>query len=159
MLEVEVNLMRHNGRYLERLLAGVPEDRLNHQPAPGLNTPLWILGHLTVCNDYPPNLLGHEKVCPQAWHDTFGPFSYPHDVPADAPTVAELLPKFYEGLEHCARVVPAATAQELAQANPIAFLPQFATIGELIAHCLTNHAATHLGQFSAWRRMLGMPSV
>jgi len=159
MLETEISLMRHNGRYLERLLAGIPNGQLNHQPAAGLNTPLWILGHLTVSNDYPPNLLGCEKVCPQSWHDMFGPFSYPHDLPADAPTVEQLLPKFHEGLEHCARVVPVATPEQLAQTNPIAFLPQFATIGELIAHCLTNHAATHLGQFSAWRRMLAMPSV
>jgi len=33
------------------------------------------------------------------------------------------------------------------------------TRGDLLAHILTTHEATHLGQLSAWRRQLGFPPV
>jgi hypothetical protein len=33
------------------------------------------------------------------------------------------------------------------------------TVGDLLAHLMTTHEAAHLGQLSAWRRLLGLPGV
>ena len=33
------------------------------------------------------------------------------------------------------------------------------TVGDLVAHLMTTHLATHLGQLSAWRRLQGKPAL
>jgi hypothetical protein len=32
-------------------------------------------------------------------------------------------------------------------------------MADFVAHLMTTHAASHLGQLSAWRRLRGLPAV
>jgi len=52
-----------------------------------------------------------------------------------------------------------ATSEALAQPAPERMRSRFATVGQMIYGLMTAHEATHLGQFSAWRRAIGLPSV
>jgi len=53
--------------------------------------------------------------------------------------------------------VSTATSEALAQPAPERMRSRFATVGQMIYGLMTAHEATHLGQFSAWRRAIGLP--
>jgi hypothetical protein len=54
----------------------------------------------------------------------------------------------------------AASPEQLAQppTNPRA-KEAFPTLQELVAFLLSGHVGVHLGQLSAWRRMIGLPPL
>ncbi len=146
--------------YAKRLAADIPDDKLTHQPHPGMNTPLWVLTHLAICTDYAAELLGGTKVCPESWHRDFGPFSVPNEHKGPVGTKAELLAALDAGHARVAELAQSPDPAAMAKENPFEFIRQpFPTVGVLIGHLLTTHEAIHLGQLSAWRRVMGLPPV
>ena len=156
----KLRLFANNLDYAQRLSADLSESDLRHQPAPGVNPPLWILGHLAICTDYGLELMGHAKRCPKSWHVVFGPGSQPDGAPTAVPTKAELMNHLVEGHAAMVGAFPEASPEIWTKPNPVDFLvSRLPTVGDLMAHLLTTHEAMHLGQFSAWRRVTGRPSV
>lgn len=148
--------------YAQRLAQGLTDEELDAQPAPGMNTPRWILAHLAICNDYTAGFFGDStKLCPESWHAAYGPESRPADPAAPKPGLAELVSKLTEGAERVQRLVPRGLPAGVAeQPNPFEIIRKpLPTVGVLVGHLLTTHMGVHLGQFSAWRRCLGKPSV
>jgi hypothetical protein len=148
--------------YSRRLVADLNESEMDRQPAPGMNTPRWILAHLAICNDYTAAFFGDEtKLCPEEWHAAFGPRSQPNDPAAPKPPLVELMAQIDAGEKRVVRVASAGMPAEAAdRPNPFESLrAAFPTVGVFVAHLLTTHPAVHLGQFSAWRRVLGKPPV
>src|SRR3954462_4159465 len=160
MFDRERTLFGFCRAYLGKLADDLADDQLALQPVPGLNPAAWLLGHLAIANDYTLRMLGRPGVCPRAWHVDFGPGSTPLQYRGAAPTKREMLDTFEAGYQ---QVVPAAKAADpaaMAAANPLDFLRgPIPTVGDLVAHLLSTHCATHLGQFSAWRRAAGLPAV
>jgi hypothetical protein len=158
MLEAEVHLLKFNREMLHRQAVGLTDANLTEQPGPGVNTPLWILAHLAICNDYFLDLVGMgAKTCPAAWHEDFGPNSTPNAHRHPAPTLAELVAAFDRGVDEVAKVAGSVSAARMAEPNPLEFLrARFPTVGLLLSHLCTTHAAMHLGQLSAWRRLKGL---
>ena len=160
--ERETTLARFAAGYARSLAADLDDAALADQPAPGVNHPAWILGHLAIATDYARQLLGLPMACPQAWHAQFGPGSTPEPDRASYPTKAELLGALEAGIAAVLEALPGADPAALAQPHgvPIAFLKDaFPTRADLLAHLLTTHAAAHLGQLSLWRRWKGLPGV
>lgn len=163
MFAREIVLFRYIKAYLHRLLADIDEAEMTFQPSAGINTPAWIVGHLAIANDYTGKYLGVPMICPSEWTKLFSPGTPP--TPADGkkfPSKPELVETFERGLE--AIIAAAATAQPEAMAQPhdapIEFLQvTFPTKGDFVAHLMTTHPATHLGQLSMWRRLTGRPTV
>ncbi|MFO0811486.1 MAG: DinB family protein [Gemmataceae bacterium] len=146
--------------YAQRLAADIPEEKMAHQPAPDMNTPLWVLTHLAICTDYAAELLGGTKVCPESWHRDFGPFSKVGEHQGPVGTKAEILAALAAGHARVTELAKTPDSAAMAQANPFEFVRKpLPTVGLLLAHLLTTHEAIHLGQLSAWRRVQGMPSV
>ncbi|MFO0926043.1 MAG: DinB family protein [Gemmataceae bacterium] len=77
--------------YTRKLVADLDDAEMALQPAAGLNTPLWLLGHLAICTDYAAALLGLPMVCPKEWHQMFGPGSDPARVPTPHPNKKQLV--------------------------------------------------------------------
>ena len=157
MFERECALYDFLREYAHRLTGDLSDSDLGRQPAPGINPPGWILGHLVVAADYGLQLLGVAKVCPDAWHARFKPTSVPDGGPY--PPLAELLAKYDE--VHAALPAAALRATSEWAGNPHPFEPlreALPTQGMLMAHLLTTHEAIHLGQLSAWRRAAGLPA-
>lgn len=160
MFDRERRLYADQYGYARELVADVPDEEFAEEPVPGLNHPAWILGHLTVTADFGLGLLGQKPVAPEGWGPTFAPGSVPDPNRGNYPTKAELLNAYEAG--HAALAAAAAQLDDARAAtpNPIASLKaRFPTLGDLLAHLLTTHEATHLGQLSAWRRTMGKQSV
>lgn len=159
MMERECVLQAFVLDYAKKLLADIPEGDMGIQPAPGLNTPLWIAGHLAMAADFGSKLLGAPTSCPTAWYKTFGPGSDPVKI-ADPPSKAEALRVLEASMTGLSAAAKSASAEKLA--GPHGFGPMekaTPTLGDFVAHLMTTHACSHLGQLSAWRRLRGLPAV
>lgn len=162
MFERECKLYAFVLYYVRQLTDGIDDADMAVQPAPGMNHPAWILGHLAACTDYAAMMLGQEKQCPEAWHKLFGPGSALTADRAAYPSKAELLDALAAGHEHISAAAPNADPQRMEKPHPvkIAFLKsRIDSTGDLLSHLMTTHPASHLGQLSAWRRIRGMPGV
>lgn len=162
MFERECTLYAFVLGYAQRLVADLDEAEMAVQPAPGMNPPAWILGHLAIATDYALRLLGEATACPRDWHVRFGPGSVPPADPAAYPSKAELMAALERGHERVDTAARRATPERLEQPHgvEIAFLKEpLPTVGDLLAHLMTTHEAAHLGQLSAWRRLQGKPGV
>ena len=148
--------------YARKLVEGVEDDRFAVEPAPGMNHPAWILGHLAICTDLALKQLGKPARCPEGWMELLGPGSKLQADRSAYPGKAELLNALAEGHEHVAHAASEADPSAMDEPHqvPIRFVRQWIpTVGVLVTHLMTTHEATHLGQLSAWRRAQGMPGV
>jgi hypothetical protein len=159
-LEAAAKLYAFNQGYCHRLVADLTDEQMARQPAPGMNTPLWLLGHLTLTTDGALRLLGRPPACPKAWAVAFSPRTQPAASGDGLPGKAELLTAYDAGHAAVTAALPGAAAEQLDAANPFEFArAMFPTAGDLLMHLLTTHEAGHLGQLSAWRRVMGLPAV
>lgn len=147
--------------YTRRLTADLTDADMTHVPVPGMNPPGWLLAHLALSADMAAKVVGAETSCPADWVPWFGPHSTPLAEGAPTPRKNELLSLIETTY---ARVNSAlekgVAADKLAAPNPIEFIRGvLPTAGDLLAHLLTTHVATHLGQLSAWRRAAGKKAV
>jgi hypothetical protein len=159
MFDRELRLYEFLGGYGTLLTADLTDDQLTVQPSPGVNPPLWILGHLCVVADGGLKLLGVPRQRPLTWHRDFGRGSEPGKHEITTPGKADLLAAYQEGHAALARAAAAATPEFAEAPNQTGILPQLGTLGDLLAHVLTTHEAMHLGQLSAWRRQMGLAGV
>jgi hypothetical protein len=161
MFETVLPLFDFAFGYCRRLADDIREDEMSLHPAPGVHPPLWILGHLAVTLDYGMKPLGLPMLCPKRWHVQFGPGSNDSVRLEDPPTKGELLQAINAG--HAALRAGSITADPVAMNQPhgLAVLANspIRTVGDLIAHLMTTHFATHLGQLSVWRRVTGRPPL
>lgn len=159
-----MNASLTQGRYfltfLRRMLADLEPRHVALEPAAGLKTAGWMVGHLAVTGDFARRLCGAEvALCPPDWRGLFAPGSRPALVAAEYPPLAELCavtPEIYTGLFATAeRVSPEA----LAIANPYeAARNGFPTVGDFVAYLASGHFGYHLGQLALWRAAVGLPA-
>ncbi len=161
MFDRELTLFAFNLSYGKLLVADVPDEQLAEQPAEGFNHPAWVLGHLTVSTDFGLEALGQPHAAPKDWHAVFDPGQVPSPERSLYPPKAELVAGYEAGHRRLAEAVRRhADPRRLDRSNPIESLrAAMPTLADLLAHLLTTHEATHLGQLSAWRRQLGFPPV
>ena len=160
MLERECRLFAWVIDYMNKLADGIDESEMDVQPAPGLNTPRWVLAHLAVAWDFGARWLGAATHCPKAWYQAYGPGSKPDAVPSPAPTKQELLAVIQAQFASLLAAAAAATPEALAKPHTFAPVREaFPTIADFVAHLMTTHPMLHLGQLSAWRRLQGLPAV
>jgi hypothetical protein len=145
------------GRDLTKDLA--PE-QFSEQPIAGMNHPAWILGHLTFVAQFGVTLCGGEGWLDEAWNEKFGIGSQPSNDPNLYPSPQELFASYEDGhtrLTQAARSLDQAHMDKPTEIEALRSI--FPTHGMLLAHILTSHEATHLGQLSAWRRAMALDSV
>ena len=156
MIELLLSRFAFQLRYLHELMAEIPDDRMADQPAPGMNHPAWILGHLACSAEFVPALAGLEKRLPAAWSDLFDPSSRPLADRSVYPLKADLLRALDETHARAAEVARGFTPEQFAAEFPMEpFRFIMPTVGDAVVHILTTHEATHSGQLSAWRRSAG----
>jgi hypothetical protein len=146
--------------YARQLLVDVPDEEFAEQPAPGLNHPAWTLGHLVIAADYGLKLLGQSPTAPEGWNALFFPGTVPDPNRAAYPPKGELLNTYEAAHAALDAAVAVADPAQVAKQNPSEGMrARFPTVGVLLGYLLTTHEAGHLGQLSAWRRMMGKKSV
>jgi hypothetical protein len=146
--------------YAEKLAADLVDDELARLPQPGMNHAAWVLGHVALGSDFVALLLGQPMVTGETWMTTFGPGSMPVGDRAVYPSKEQLLATMRTTHARAIELLNEATTAQLNSPNQTQFFPaEFPTVGALITHLMTTHAALHLGQLSAWRRALGKGAV
>jgi hypothetical protein len=146
--------------YAEKLAADLSDEELAVQPHAGMNHAAWTLGHVALGSDFVALLLAAPTVTDKRWMATYGPRSMPVSDRSRYASKDELLATMRTTHARAIELLAAATAEQLAGPNETPFFPvEFPTVGALITHLMTTHAALHLGQLSAWRRALGKGSV
>jgi hypothetical protein len=160
MLVEILNSFEMNVAYGRRLCADITKDQFNAQPVAGMNTPAWIVGHLCGSFQLIGGELGLKPWLPAGWATLYGRGTRPSPTPTTGPGKAQLLSAFEDAAKRLVAALKARTNADLAQPLPDErFRKYFPTLGSAVLHILTVHAAGHLGQLSAWRRAMGLPSV
>jgi len=141
---------------LERVVADIPEDRLNERAPGNGHPPVWVLGHLVVVAEMGLQIFG-QRPEHLHWFKIFGPGSS-DDVPdAESYKKAELLDCIVSSYPRLCEAARNADPERLGQPHGVALLEgtPIATFGQLTSHILTSHLSFHLAQLSAWRRAAG----
>jgi hypothetical protein len=148
--------------YAHKLIADISDEKMAAQPAPGmnLNHPAWVLGHLAFVADSMIRVLDKPFAMPKEWIELFNLASKPISDRSRYPSKAELTEAYEKAYARLAEAVKETASEVFEREFPNPKLrPQLPTVGVAMVHVLTTHHGIHLGQLSAWRRAMGMPSV
>lgn len=163
MLEGCVVPYRFANHYLAAQLQTIDMAQARHVPADGVKTPLWLTGHMAAGAFYMGAMLD-KPVCPDfnpSWLTFFGPGSDAANIADEAPSI-ETLRDVILGCEQA--VIDEVSAADLADYQDPHGLEllnstPLQTKADLIAHLMTTHYATHLGELAIWRRTVGLPPM
>ncbi|MFO0873839.1 MAG: DinB family protein [Phycisphaerales bacterium] len=149
--------------YAEALAKDIPADRFDHSPMPNLNHPAFNFGHLSLYPNRILNLLGKPElvVDKPGWDKLFAAGVACVEGNGQYPPKQEIVDFFLDRHRAAVAVVRETTEDVLAQPNPIEgrMREVFPRIGNAVLFMMTSHVMMHLGQISAWRRTVGLPSV
>lgn len=141
---------------LEMLAADIPGSQFKHVPAPGINPPAWIVGHLAYVADSLSALLGGASGLPKGWDKLYGRGSS-GELPAGSPGKDELLRELRAAHGRLSEAMTSASPERLSSAHDIGPLKggPLKSVGEAVAFLSVGHEAFHTGQLSVWRRLMG----
>jgi hypothetical protein len=161
MLDAALNSYRLNLDYAHRLVADLSEDQLCAQPIEGrsMNHAAFVLGHLAWTSESMAGLLGAADARGAELRELFGMGSQVHADRNRYPSKVELVQSLDNAHARLIDAVNRATPEKLAEPAPERMRSRFATLGHLVFGLMTSHEGVHLGQLSAWRRAMGLPSV
>ena len=157
--------------YARRLLGGVTPKNYARLAKPGgtlvqSNHAGFVLGHLGM---YPAKVLERlglsagATACPATYADLFEAGAECRDDPEGSiyPVLEVLTRRFFDGYAAALRAVGEADDALLLSPNPAEGRSRelFPTIGAMLGFYVGGHVMSHLGQFSAWRRCLGLPAA
>jgi hypothetical protein len=138
------------------MIEDIPPDKLCHQPVPGANHALWVLGHLACTDDFfASSLGGRAPIIDDEWNKMFGMGSTPNDDPSAYPPLEEVLDRLERTRQAMLETFEAMGEAKLQEQTPEAwrmFAPTYAATMASVAF----HEGFHAGQLSAVRRSLGL---
>ncbi len=159
MLENAINNGRFNLVYGAMLVDDIEPDKFAHQPAAGMNSPAWVIGHLALINDRVIGLLGAERQH-GSWDSLFAARLERGADPEQYPSKDTLIEAWRATFDRLIAAIQSADASIFDGPNPVERMKSVApSFADFIVFILTTHAAVHLGQVSAWRRVDGRPPL
>jgi hypothetical protein len=146
--------------YAQRLMADLGEEELTAQPLEGvtMNHPAFVIGHLAWANDNGMALVGGTPVLSNL-KELWGSGAVPSEERSLYPSKADLIRTLEVSHTRLAAAVKQASKGLLKAPAPEKMRSKFPTHGHILLSLMTSHYAVHLGQLSAWRRAMGLPSV
>lgn len=156
--------------YAQTLLKDIPHDKAGCKPRFGstivdTNHPTFVYGHLTL---YPVRVLTLLKrdagaaAVPPSWEALFKAGTACQDDPSRTiyPSLGDVTALFFRGTDAAIEAIAQADDAALLAVNPNeASRDRFATLAQLFNFYMNNHVMMHMGQVSAWRRCMGLPSA
>jgi len=150
-------------RYAEMLVQDIPAEQFAHMPHPSMNHPAFCIGHLSLYPDKALALLGHgEKAVEKPGYAAlFEASATCEDDPDRYPPKDEIVAHYFDRHRALGDVLPEVAESMLCRPYPGEGRParMFRTIGSAVNFYSNGHNMMHLGQISAWRRAVGLPSV
>lgn len=158
----DFTLLAVQGKYLialtKRAVADLDDSHCALEPAPGVKTAGWLLGHLAVTGDFARRLCGRPPLCPREWRSAFNPGSHPSHDAGDYPSASLLRETLLAVYGDLCAALPTVDPAVLAVPNPYApGQTGFPTAGEFVGYLLTGHLGYHVGQLMTWRAAAGLP--
>lgn len=126
------------------------------------NHPAWVYGHLSV---YAPRIIMELDADPgdlrvsDEWLDVFSAKGKCQDDPDGTiyPPMDKVVATLLNGYRATEEVLRTTPDEKFAEPNPNeAMRSRFATIGSMHCFYAGGHFMLHMGQVSAWRRMMGL---
>ena len=149
--------------YAETLLKDIPAARFAHMPHPTMNHPAFCIGHLSL---YPNKLFGligqpNKVVEKKGYDDLFKSGTACVEQDGRYPHKDEIVAHFMERYHAIINAIATTPDEIFARENPLEGRMKeiFPQVGIAVNFMLNNHVMMHLGQISAWRRAVGLPSV
>lgn len=152
--------------YAERLLTDITADQFARFATPGGETVVsnhgaFVYGHLSL---YPSRILtqlGLETTpVPAKFEELFSKDATCTDDPEGDiyPAMEEITSAVFDGYKSAGQAIVEASDETLQQPNPGSgrIVELFPTLGSMHNFYVGGHMMIHLGQMSAWRRMLGL---
>lgn len=154
---------KKNLEYGPKLVADLSDEQLTAQPIADLsspaNHPAWIFSHLNVYLPIIEALIQGKKFDDPKEH-RFGMLSRPESDRSLYSSKQELLTEFISGHERVVELLQKSDDSVLGHAVSLErWQPMMPFSGIALPYLMLNHENCHLGQLSAWRRVLGLPSV
>jgi hypothetical protein len=157
-------------RYAEILAVGIPPSdfgklaRVDGRPIIS-NHPAWVYGHLCL---YSPRIIADvggdigAAGVPEGWDDLFSPRTECQDDPEGTlyPPKDRLVEQLLSSYRAASEALRATDDSLFAQDNPNERMrSKFPTLGGMENFYSGGHFMIHMGQVSAWRRMMGLGSA
>ena len=163
MLESYLATIAHTRNMTLKLVADLTDAQLTLQPAPNVNHPAWVLGHLLQVDYALAQLLTGEAppaFIDDAWRATYGPKRAPVADPSLYKPKAFYIEKLAAVREKIVTRLGQMSPEDFHVPHPDpARRDRFPTVGHAVMLYGTWHEAYHSGQLSTWRRVLGLPPV
>lgn len=160
MLRHLVFTYRFNLDRARTLVRDLSDEQMVRQPHGVVNHPAWILGHLAAASNQLAKMLGLESTFPAAWAETFRSGGVPSGNPADFPSKDALLAELAAQHKRVAGALTAADPAILEREHPNEGVrKRFPTVGDYAVFLISSHEGSHLGQITAWRRVMGLGSA
>lgn len=147
--------------YAESIVRTIPTDRFSHMPCADMNSPAFCIGHLAIYASRAGEAMGVKIApAPSVWMDLFKNGAPCVDKAGHYPAKDVLVTEFLRGWNEVAEALPSVSDATFAAPNPVASLAQrLPTTGALLTFLCLAHNMVHLGQISAWRRVVGLGSA
>lgn len=152
-----VTSLRMNRQLTENFVADLDDARLTQQPADVINHAAWQLGHITFSLNGACQLARGDYRLPDGWAKLFGAGSQPTSDRASYPSKACLIEELSKASVALEQALGAADDALLSAETPMETLRKVApTIADALAILAGGHYGYHLGQFSVWRKAMGL---
>jgi hypothetical protein len=149
--------------YAQALLAGVtPEIFARCPEGQGeMNHPAFLYGHLALYPDRALPMMGRPELAQprEGYEELFGPRARNQDDPGGAiyPPMDEIVGYFTERHETLKAALARTGDEVMSSETPDEKMRQtFPTVGSGVSFLIGGHLMMHLGQVSAWRRVMGL---
>jgi hypothetical protein len=146
--------------YIDTLTKDLAPADWTAQPLPGVNHAAWIFGHLIFAAEGSIKRMGGTPLMDENWTKQYGGGSVVTNDSTQYPSpefFKEQLVKSYTRVQELTTTCSDEILNEPNQ-NP-RFKNTHPTMRDMIVFGLTSHFALHMGQLSAFRRMLGKPPL
>lgn len=146
----------------EKLLTGIdPAAFARKPPNVEMNHPAWVYGHIALPIDLAARLAGVSDLppLPENWTALFSREHPAQDDPNGIvyPPMHEITSICLQRMDAALKSLEGAPNDDALRRGNTTFMSEiFPTIGALLNGSLNTHAVMHLGQVSAWRRVMGL---
>lgn len=157
---INLTLFRAIIGLLRKAVDDIPSDQMKVQPVPGINPPVWILGHIVTTLSVVPKVVANVSIVPKEYLVWFGPTSQLENLPEAPPSKADLVKLLADVSESILVEIPKMTDDDLARPNALKFMTQeLPTMRDILENLLLTHTMLHYGQLTVWRRLMKLPPI
>ena len=149
--------------YGRMLVEDIPAEKFHRLPQANMNHPAFLLGHITISTDQALAALGQPElgVTPEGYVDLFENGRECVDEEGRYPARDEIVSYYGQRHEQAVEAIRWTPDEVFQRENPASgrLREMFPTVGAVVNFAVNCHHMGHLGQISAWRRVMGMGPV